>query len=371
MLSPLLWFSAAAAPVPLAARMRQSHFTRPHFPLGAPVLVNTTFGLLSGTSSPVTLPGGASSYSARRQAPLPKVSTFLGIPYASPPTEALRWKEPMQWFEKYVGGLRPAIAFGNGCPQLGASGVALGEEDCLFLNVWVPTNATPAAAALLPILFFIHGGACVSGAGSYAMYDGSKLAIAQNVMVVTINYRLGPFGFLALQSDAQKRRSTGNWGLLDQRAAMAWVHREAQAFGGDPNRMAIFGESAGSLSVCLHLLMPNSWPYFTAAILESRSCKAITMDEAIGNATAPALTGSIGLANTSGCDAIATVFPLRNSSVTVAAMIEDCLRRVPSVALFAAAADAPGWGPVVDGVEIVTDPRALLAAGTYVRMKKG
>ena len=338
----------------LCCTSSQARVGRPRLPTGDPTYVNISFGAIGGMSAPASADGGDAT----------RVSAFIGLPYASPPTEDLRWKPPMDWLAQYAGGLRPAMFYGNACPQLAENGVAVGEEDCLYLNVWVPTNATTASAELLPILFFIHGGSCTSGAGSLPIYDGTKLALSQNAMVVTINYRLGPFGFLAMQTDVEQKRTTGNWGLLDQRSAMRWVQREAKAFGGDASRLTIFGESAGALSVCMHLIMPASAPLFTSAILESRSCKATPLTAALGNATMPSASGSLGLANTSGCGAIAMHY---NGSVDHAA-VEDCLRRVPSVAVFAAAAIAPGWGPVVDGAEITDDPRVLLAAGRFSRV---
>ena len=345
----MLFFPLIHAALPRLARIG-----RPRLPIGDPTYVNISFGAIGGMSAPVTENGGDAT----------RVSAFIGLPYATPPTQDQRWKPPTDWFAQYAGGLRPAMFYGNACPQLAENGVAVGEEDCLYLNVWVPTNATNGTLGLLPILFFIHGGSCTSGAGSLPIYDGTKLALSQNSMVVTINYRLGPFGFLAMKTDEEQQRTTGNWGLLDQRSAMRWVQREAKAFGGDASRLTIFGESAGALSVCMHLIMPASAPLFASAILESRSCKALALADALGNATVPSATGSLGLANTSGCGAIAMHF---NGSVDHVA-VEECLRRIPSIAIFAAAALAPGWGPVVDGVEIADDPRVLLAAGRFSRV---
>jgi carboxylesterase type B len=183
--------------------------------------------------------------------------SYRGIPYALPPVADLRWTLP-QPYPRWPG-LRPATSFGAMCPQ---DGVTTGDsEDCLFLNVW-----TPRAAKRLPVMVFIHGGYFVFGAGSLPLYDGSYLAASGNVVVVTLNYRLGSLGFLAVP----ELGLTGNYGILDQRLALRWVAENIAAFGGDPRKVTIFGESAGAMSVGLHLFsIPANRDRFRAAIMES------------------------------------------------------------------------------------------------------
>ena len=151
------------------------------------------------------------------------------------------------------------------CPQLLPSGSQLGDEDCLFANVWTPRET---ADAKRPVLVFIHGGAYEFGSGnqdlvldgSGNLYDGSTLASEQNAIVVTFNYRLGALGFMAhpALTYEDEHGSSGNYGTLDQIAALQWVQTNIAKFGGDPSRVMVFGESAGGLSVCLLLASPLS-----------------------------------------------------------------------------------------------------------------
>ena len=186
---------------------------------------------------------------------------YRGIPYAQPPVGALRWAAPQPlpaWTSP-----RSATAFGAICPQ---DGTATGDsEDCLFLNVWTPQAAVQRGKRL-PVMVFFHGGAFVYGAGSLPAYDGSYLAASGNVVVVTLNYRLGALGFLSVP----ELGLTGNYGILDQRLALRWVARNIRAFGGDPDKVTLFGQSAGAMSVGLHLFsIPDGRKLFRAAIMES------------------------------------------------------------------------------------------------------
>ena len=186
---------------------------------------------------------------------------YRGIPYAQPPVGALRWAAPQPlpaWTSP-----RSATAFGAICPQ---DGTATGDsEDCLFLNVWTPQAAVQRGKRL-PVMVFLHGGAFVYGAGSLPAYDGSYLAASGNVVVVTLNYRLGALGFLSVP----ELGLTGNYGILDQRLALRWVARNIGAFGGDPDKVTLFGQSAGAMSVGLHLFsIPDGRKLFRAAIMES------------------------------------------------------------------------------------------------------
>ena len=193
------------------------------------------------------------------------VNVFRGVPYARPPVGDLRWRPPAplpSW-----AGVRDATRFGAACMQPASpfADHAAVSEDCLFLNVWAPQQASKA-----PVLVWIHGGSLVSGAGSEAIYDGAGLA-RRGVMVVSINYRLGALGWMAhpgLSAESPEHVS-GNYGLLDQIEALRWVRRNIGAFGGDPDNVTIAGESAGALSVMYLMAAPAARGLFHRAIAQS------------------------------------------------------------------------------------------------------
>ena len=198
------------------------------------------------------------------------LSVFKGIPYAAPPVGDLRWRAPQpvaNWND-----VRRADAFGSACIQPetqatnGAGSVGTVSEDCLYLNVWTP-NAEPNAK--LPVMVWIHGGALVQGAGSLPLYDGSKLA-ELGAVVVTLNYRLGPLGFFSHPAlDKANANGPVNFGLLDEIAALKWVQENISAFGGDPNNVTIFGESAGAQSILALFASPLARGLFQRGIAES------------------------------------------------------------------------------------------------------
>lgn len=197
------------------------------------------------------------------------VRVFLGIPYAAPPVGDLRWKPPAP-AAKWTG-VRKTTEFGSHCMQGKVFGDmtfhdAGGSEDCLTLNVWVPAKAS----GKLPVMVWIYGGGFVAGTTSEARQDGTHLA-QQGVIVVSMNYRLGVFGFLVHPELAKEsgRNAAGNYGLLDQLAALQWVHENIAAFGGDPGNVTIFGESAGSFSVSAQMASPLAKGLFQKAIGES------------------------------------------------------------------------------------------------------
>ncbi|MWK33739.1 carboxylesterase family protein [Actinomadura sp. J1-007] len=193
---------------------------------------------------------------------------FQGIPYAAPPEGPLRWASPQRaasW-----SGIRDATEPGNRCAQAeGLIDEASITEDCLYLNVTTPRHSS---ARKLPVMVWIHGNGFINGAGS--LYDAQRLANAGNVIVVSPNYRLGIFGFLAHPAldHGAARHLSGNFGLEDQQAALQWVQRNASAFGGDRANVTIFGESAGGTSVCSHLAAPGSAGLFQKAIIQSAEC---------------------------------------------------------------------------------------------------
>lgn len=285
------------------------------------------------------------------------VATFIGVPYAKSPEGALRWKEP----EPAVPFLAlNATKFGSECLQWFPSFTTeslIGSEDCLFLNVYAPRSALPgpggepAAGGNRPVMVWIHGGGYEAGAGSW--YNASELTaqLAGEVITVTINYRLSVLGFLG--GDELRARapdnSTGNYGLQDQRAAMRWVQANAAAFGGDPSRVTIFGESAGASSVSCHLCAARSRGLFARAGMESSSF-------ATGAATLMADANRV------------------YGQVLGAAKCADleCLVGMAPASLFAAKARLPEccdflypflpWAPVVDGVELRQHPFECVAA---------
>ncbi|HKA69169.1 MAG TPA: carboxylesterase family protein [Actinomycetes bacterium] len=190
---------------------------------------------------------------------------FRGLPYAAPPVGALRWRPPRQpadWED-----VLDATGFAPSCPQP-APTAGPQSEDCLFLNVITPRLGSPRGRGL-PVLVWVHGGGFVTGAGRE--YDGSRLA-ADGVVVVTVNYRLGALGFLAHPALASPPGGpSGNYGLMDQQAALRWVRENIRAFGGDPGNVSIAGESAGGLAVLAHLVSPGSRGLFQRAIVQSGS----------------------------------------------------------------------------------------------------
>jgi len=200
---------------------------------------------------------------------------FKGIPFAKPPIGPLRWlppERPNSW-----GGLHDARRFGHVAPQNRTMNSALAamrieepqSEDCLYLNVWTPGLHRTQR----PVMVWIHGGAFSIGSGSQAIYDGSVLAGRGGVVLVTINYRLGPLGFLRLADLTNgKIPATGNEGILDQVAALQWVQDNIAAFGGDPENVTIFGESAGGMGVGTLLALGNARGLFHKAIPQSGAC---------------------------------------------------------------------------------------------------
>jgi para-nitrobenzyl esterase len=195
------------------------------------------------------------------------VTVYRGLPYAAPPVGPLRWRAPRP--AQAWKGVRRADAFAPACPQRGVS--MPGEapprtsEDCLYLNIWSPARAS---GERLPVVVWIHGGGFENGSTALPLYDGSRLA-RRGVVVVTIAYRLGPLGFLAHPALTAESGSSGNWGLQDQVAALAWVRDNIAAFGGDPGLVTIAGQSAGGTSVSILMAAPPARGLFHRAIGQS------------------------------------------------------------------------------------------------------
>ena len=296
---------------------------------------------------------------------------FKGIPYAAPPVGELRWQEPQAvaaWDE-----VLDASNFGARCPAAeeepsleegNGDLTPIGEEDCLFLNVWTPADRGTSAA--LPVMFFIHGGANLFGSadmsvdfllnteGGPVWYDGARIASRGDVVVVTVNYRLGALGFLAHPDllASSLHGAVGNYGILDQIAALEWVQQNIAAFGGDPDRVMIFGQSAGAYNVCTLLASPLAAGLFSRAAMHSGSCALHSPERAE--------TNSIAIAEELGCE---------DAADTAA-----CLRSLPADAFSQADATRPsGLGQFnifssVDGYVVNEQPINTIVNGGQNRV---
>jgi para-nitrobenzyl esterase len=285
------------------------------------------------------------------------VWTYLGIPFAAPPVGELRWREPQP--VKSWEGIRDCNKYGLACPQPKSLFYNVGptSEDCLYLNVWTPLKGPDGN---LPVMVWIHGGSFNTGAGSLDMYNGKNLA-GQNVVVVTINYRLGPLGFLShpLLSKESSHGVSGNYGLLDQIAALKWVKNNIKAFGGNPDLVTIYGESAGAMCICDLMVSPLADGLFQRAISESGSfgdAYPLNREDTVAKAEG---TGK-ELALKLGCDTAADV---------LAAMRQKTADEVVKAAF---TGYDPNGGtkmrPVVDGWAIPENPWPLFSAGKQKRV---
>jgi para-nitrobenzyl esterase len=222
--------------------------------------------LVSLTSAAYGLEGPVRTESGLVSGAGAEITVFKGIPFAASTAGELRWKPPEP--PKPWDGVREATKFGAACPQSTAMlKIEPLSEDCLNLNIWTPAKTSRDR---LPVMLSIHGGGFFTGAGFLPAYNGEALA-RQGVVVVTFNYRVGVLGFMAHPelSAESPRHVSGNYGLLDQIAALQWVHRNIAAFGGDPKRVTIFGESAGGSSVCYLMVSPLARGLFQRAISQS------------------------------------------------------------------------------------------------------
>ncbi|GMH68447.1 hypothetical protein TrST_g4374 [Triparma strigata] len=285
---------------------------------------------------------------------------YRGIPYAQPPVNGLRWQPPQDYVpttdEMRAG--RSAEEFGAICIQpVGATPmepIYAGEEDCLFLNVYIPTKSESSELPL-PVAVWIHGGSYVSGSGS--LYNGTALSSFRNdIITVTINYRLNIFGFLGSKElgATVEDGGTGNFGILDQRLALKWVRENIAAFGGDSSHINIFGESAGAGSVSSHLLMRGSAPYFDAAVMESGGFS-------LWNSQPLSIAQSTfdSVLDVSGCQNVECLLALGTKELTKA-----CADATMAIFDVQAPISTPsGWAPTVDGVELTDHPWNLLEKG--------
>lgn len=292
------------------------------------------------------------------------VVSFKGIPFAQPPVGDLRWRPPQP--VKRWSGERDAKSYGADCMQDPFPGDAapLGvppAEDCLYMNVWRP--ATGSSSEKLPVMVWIYGGGFVNGGSSPSVYDGSEFA-KSGVVLVSFNYRLGNFGFFAHPALAteQKDGMFGNYGIMDQVAALQWVKRNVAAFGGDPNNITIFGESAGGISVHILMTSPLSQNLFQKAIVQSGGGR-------------PGLVGGRALSGTPDSGEARGLALAKKYGVegTDAAALKK-LREVPAASLakglnLAGMGDQTySGGPMTDGKLVLGAPSALYAKGQGARV---
>lgn len=278
------------------------------------------------------------------------VRAFKGIPYAKPPTGERRFAvaEPAEPWS----GVRDATGYGSACPQLERYGIpeSSSDEDCLFVNVAAPHRAGETAAAPRPVLVWIHGGAFVGG--SSGLYPLDALAKEGDLVVVSLNYRLGAFGFTA--HPAFDADYNGGYGLMDQRAALAWVKRNIAAFGGDPGNVTVAGESAGAGSVCMHLLAPDQTTgLFERAIVLSAGCASLLPSVAEGEKIGVAIAAKVGCADPASALA--------------------CLRAKPVDDLLKAAADIAGaniltFTPLIGAKTVPLPGAEAFPAGKFVKV---
>lgn len=275
------------------------------------------------------------------------VRIFRGIPFAQPPTGDLRWREP-QPVQNWKG-IRQAVEFGPRCMQapifddmrFRSNGMG---EDCLYLNVWTPAKSNRER---LPVLVYFYGGGFVSGDSSEPRYDGESMA-GKGIVVVTVNYRLGAFGFIAHPELTREspHKASGNYGLLDQNAALRWVQQNIASFGGDPKRVTIGGESAGSVSVSAQMASPLSKKLIAGAIGESG-----------------AITGTLSAIPLAKGEEQGSKFAASLGAQSIAAL------RAMTAEQILEAASKGGWASVgrfsltIDGYFLPVDPSTIYATG--------
>lgn len=283
------------------------------------------------------------------------IQQFLGIPYAKPPIGELRFRRAQP--NAAWSGVRAATTFGPRCAQNESTvlmNAASADEDCLYVNVWTP-ELTPQKP--LPVMFWIHGGGNQNGSANEPVpytntglfYTGQHLAKKQGVVVVTLNYRLGAFGFLTHPAlDAEEGGTSGNQGLWDQNLALQWVKTHIAKFGGDPENVTIFGESAGSLDVCLHVASPKSKGLFAKAISQSGGC---TTRNTLKSEAATQLTPVAAALGCTGDDVL------------------GCLRKKSTAELLAQSSAGGGrFANIVDGELIPKQPRELFDSGDVAKV---
>ncbi len=325
--------------------------------------------------------------------------SWKGVPFAKPPVGALRWKAPADpdaWSQPLA-----TQQFGNACVQYGriygpgsnnrydetiaaTLNQAVGSEDCLYLNIWRPSTGE----AGLPVIVFVHGGSNVSGYTADPVYDGAALAKGANAVIVSINFRLGIFGFLnlpQLKGGTDANEDSGNFALLDTVKALQFISREIAAFGGDPNNVTLMGQSAGAINVYAMLASPlainaNAQLFHRAVPLSGGISLATNLPAGSIPTLNPASTylaqGNALLQQQLIADGLATDVPSAQAYIATqtSAQIADYLRaKTPAVLLGTllsklAALGLAGSGPIPEGTVLAVDPVAAISAGNYVKV---
>jgi len=336
-------------------------------------VINTSTGPIRGHMNGTRFAPACAAFPPTRILPVPSapnIATFLGVPYAEAPVGERRFRPPEQ--KKPWSKILEAKHPGPVCAQLPTSGLlhvdpskwSKPDEDCLRLNIWAPTNSHGSlSGGRRPIVIYLHGGGYVGGSGftelNCAFYDGEGLAHDMDAVVVTINYRLGVFGFIADPALLEESGTTGNYGLQDQRAAMRWVKENAEALGGDPDKITLMGESAGGASVYHHLAIPRSQEFFSQAV--ALSGYEVTWDLAEAYKRSGAISSKLG------CEGQASrIQCLRNASAMQLIRAEDDLVFGPGYDLYKRMFT---FGPVSDGFEL-PEKVNLLQALKVAKSKK-
>jgi carboxylesterase type B len=312
LLAALFCFTCSAAATPTDA--------------STPIEVTTPLGVLQGSCDSA-------------------VCTFLGVPYAQPPLGALRFKPPQPpnpWDGVHSATTQP--------PSCWQTETVYGpfSEDCLYVNVFVPVAAVTTNRTMnLPVMFWLYGGSFISGGINLFLYQGNVIAAQQNVIVVAANYRLGIMGW-AVNDELSRENdgwpTSGNYALLDQRLALFWVQASISSFGGNPQQVMLFGESAGAISTCFQIVSSLETP-FARALLESGPCTQ----------------GAIHPKSTWSYDTVKQRTTVAMNAVNCNDVA--CLRAQDAQHLVQASAD--NWGPVIDGLLIPDDPVTLFQNGKY------
>ena len=282
---------------------------------------------------------------------------FLGIPFAAAPVGALRWKAPQP-----VTPWAPAVMYATSppatCAQLSvANGQPTGSEDCLKLNIWTP-SPTPSSGA--PVIVWLHPGAFANASANFAPQNGQMLAALTEAIIVEPNYRLGPFGFLGHEALLTEGGGAGNYGFLDQRAALFWVREHITAFGGDPANVTLAGQSAGAHSVGLHLVSPGSGGLFHRAIMQSGYASVRWRDTIDAQSQGDHLASALGC---SGGEPASLLACLRSKSRDQVLLADP-----PNLFESVLETGRTQWTPIVDGVEIPDQPRNLFERDAFTHV---
>jgi para-nitrobenzyl esterase len=335
-------------------RILQCCFEQPEFARG--LWLAALIGLVTGLAgcNNQTSPTATVETGKLRGIELDGVQVFRGIPYAAPPLADLRWRPPQTagaWQ-----GVRDAQNFGPMCAQPDSSMLWFeldnSSEDCLTLNIITP-DTDPQAA--LPVMVWIHGGGFSQGSGNLPRLNGTTIA-SKGVVLVTINYRLAVFGFMAHSALAASGEPVGNYGLLDVVAALEWVQRNIANFGGDAQRVTIFGESAGADAVNLLLVMPAAEGLFQQAISQSSS---------VGLAPAPRLNKRVGF--NAPAEKTAEKF-IQRLDIAGGDDLASALRALPADQLLGAMTERDRFPAIVDGQSLPDQPGILFAEGRHQRV---